>query len=93
MKKELHWLSVFDYANKEKHPIYVSQKLCEEKHVEISLIREEGRRHCVPIKDFTTFIYDHSLHHEKKKFLSLLFISFQCRRKCHTNDCFQINGK
>ena len=81
MKKELHWLSVFDYANKEKHPIYVSQKLCEEKHVEISLIREEGRRHCVPIKDFTTFIYDHSLHHEKKKFFVAIVYKLSVQKK------------
>ena len=26
-------ISVFGYENKEKHPIYVSKKCCEEKHV------------------------------------------------------------
>ena len=26
-------ISVFGYENKEKHPIYVSKKYCEEKHV------------------------------------------------------------
>ena len=81
MKKELHWLSVFDYASKEKHPIYVSQKLCEEKHVEISLIREEGRRHCVLIKDFTTFIYDHSLHHEKKTIFVAIVYKLSVQKK------------
>ena len=28
---------------KKKHPIYTSKKCCEEKHVDLSLIAEEGR--------------------------------------------------
>ena len=34
-------ISIFGYENKEKHPIYVSKKFCEEKHVDLSLIDEK----------------------------------------------------
>ena len=33
-KKNLIDISIFGYENKEKHPIYVSKKFCEEKHVD-----------------------------------------------------------
>ena len=51
-------ISAFGYENKEKHPIYVSKKCYEEKHVDLLLIREEGKRQYVLIKDFDTFMYD-----------------------------------
>ena len=38
-------ISLFGYENKEKHPIYVSKKCCEEKHVDLLLIAER-KRHC-----------------------------------------------
>ena len=50
--------SVFVYKNKKKRPTYVSKKSCEEKHVNLSLIGDEGKRHYVLIKDVNTFIYD-----------------------------------
>ena len=31
-------ISVFGYENKEKHPIYISKKCCEEKYVDLLLI-------------------------------------------------------
>ena len=63
-KKNSIDISVFGYVNKEKHPIYVSKKCYEEKHVDLLLIGEEGKRHYVLIKDFNTFMY--TLHHGKK---------------------------
>ena len=36
-------ISVFGYENKENHPIYVSKKCCEEKHVDLLLIGGEGK--------------------------------------------------
>ena len=54
-------ISVFGYENKEKHPIYVSKNFCEETHVDLLLIGEEGKRHYVVIKDFNTFMYDPTL--------------------------------
>ena len=61
-KKNSISISVFGYENqKKKHPIYVSKKLHEEKHVDLKLGGEEGKRHYVFIKDFNTFMYDHTL--------------------------------
>ena len=40
MKKKNSIGIVFGYENKEKHPIYVSKKCCEEKHVDILLFGE-----------------------------------------------------
>ena len=64
-------ISVFGYENKLKYPIYVSKKCCEEKHVDLLLVGKEGKRHYVFIKNFNTFMYDHTLH-----FLSSLFSGF-----------------
>ena len=74
-KKNSIDISDFGYENKEKHPIYVSKKCCEEKHVDLLLIGEEGKN-TVLIKDFDTFMYDHALHCGKKIFLPLLLTSF-----------------
>ena len=48
--------------------MYVSKKCCEEKHVDLSLIGEKGKRHNVLIKNFSTFMYDHTLHRGRKHF-------------------------
>ena len=37
-------ISVFGYENKEKHPIHVSKKYCEEKHVELILMGEGEKK-------------------------------------------------
>ena len=60
-------ISVFGYENKQKHPIYISKKCCEEKHVDLLLIAE-GKRHYRLIKDFNSFMYNHTLHRRKKHF-------------------------
>ena len=67
-KKNSIGMSVFGYENKEKPPIYVSKKCCEEKRVDSLLIREEGKRHYFLIKDFNTFMYEHTLHRGRKHF-------------------------
>ena len=66
-------ISVFGYENKEKYPIYVSKKCCEEKHFDLLLIGEEGKRHYVLIKDFNTFMYDHTLHRGKNIFVAIIY--------------------
>ena len=70
-------ISVFGHETKEKHPVYLSKKCCEDKHVDLLLIGEEGKKRYVPIKYLDTFMYNHTLHHRKKTFLLLLFASFQ----------------
>ena len=42
-KKNSIGISVFGYENKEKNPIYVSKKCCEERRVDLLLIGEKGR--------------------------------------------------
>ena len=59
-KKNFIGINVF---GNEKHPIYVSKKCWEKKHVDLLLIGEEGKGHYVLIKDCNTFMYDHKLHH------------------------------
>ena len=39
-KKNSISINVFGYQYKEKYPIYVSKQCCEEKHVDLLLIRE-----------------------------------------------------
>ena len=46
----------------------MSQKCFEEKHIDLLLIGEENEKHYVHIKDFNTFIYDHTLHRGRKHF-------------------------
>ena len=67
-------ISVFGYENKEKHPVYVSRKCCEDKHVDLLLIGEGEKKHYVLIKDFNTFMYDHTLHRERKHFAVIVYM-------------------
>ena len=71
-KKNSTDISVFGYENKEQHPIYVSKKCCKEKHVDLLLVEEKGKRHYVLIKDFNTFIYNHTLHCRKNIFIVII---------------------
>ena len=51
------------------------QKLfCEEKHVDLFLIGKEGKIHYVLIKDFDSFVYDHTLHRERKLFFVIFYM-------------------
>ena len=45
MKKITISISVFDDENKEKYPVYVSKRYCEEKHVDLLLIGEGEKKH------------------------------------------------
>ena len=51
------------------------KKCCEDKHVDLLLIREEGKRHYVLIKDFDTFMY-HTLHRRRKHFCRFCLQAF-----------------
>ena len=88
-------ISVFGSGNSEKHPIYVSKKCCEEKHVDLLLIGEEGNRHYVLIKNSHSFMYDHTLHCGKKHFCHYCLQDSSTEEilKRHIKDCFKISGK
>ena len=88
-KKNSIGISVFGYENKEKHPIYVPKKCCEKKeNVELLLIRAEGKRRYVLIKDFNTFMYDHTLHRGIKHFCHYCLQAFSIEEilKRHIKD-------
>ena len=89
-KKNSISIGVFGYENKEKHPIYVSKKCCEEKYVDLFLIGEEGTRRYVFIKDFNTSIYDHTLHRGRKYFCRHCLQAFSTEEvlKSLLKDCF-----
>ena len=42
-------------------------------HVDLSLIGEEDKRHYVLIKDFSTFMYDHTLNRGTKYFVVIFY--------------------
>ena len=46
------------------------------KNVDLLLIEEKGKRHYVFIKDFNTFMYDHSFHRGRKYFCRYCLQSF-----------------
>ena len=64
------------YESKEKYTIYVSKKFFEEKHNELFLIGKERKGQHVPIKDFNTFMYHHTLHCGRKHFLRYCLQAF-----------------
>lgn len=65
------------------------------RHIDLLLIAEKGPRLYLLIKDFTTFMYDHTLHCGRKHFCCYCLQAFSTTEilKCHMNDCFKINGK
>ena len=66
------------YENNVKYPIYVSKKCFEEKHVDLLLVGEERKN--VLIKDFNTFMYDHTLHRGRKKFCCYCLQDFSTKK-------------
>ena len=87
-------ISVFGYENKEKHPIYVPKKCCEEKHVDLLLTGEKGN---VLLKNFNSFMYDHDKnvffydHNGKNHFWCYFLQSFSTEEilNRHIKDCFK----
>ena len=59
-------LVVFGYENKEKHPIYVSKKCCEQKHVNLLLI--EGKKLCFHQRFQYIHVWSFPLHCGRKHF-------------------------
>ena len=94
-KKNSINISVFGYANKERHPVYLCIKkvlCCEEKYVDLLLISEEGKRHYVLIKDFNTFMYDYNLHRGRKHCCQYCLQAFSSEEilKSHIKDCYKL---
>ena len=60
--------------------LYV-KKSFEEKHVDLLLIGEEGKGSHVLIKNFNTFMCDHTLHCERKDFCRYCLQAFNTEKK------------
>ena len=73
--------------------------LCVRKYFQKTLwyiiIRKKRQKHYVLIKDFNTFMYDHTLHHGRKHFCRYCLQAFSTEEilKCHLNNCFENNSK
>ena len=91
-KKNSIGISVFGYENKEKNSIYLLRKCCKEKHVDLLLTGEESKRHYFLVKDFNTFMYDHTLHCGRKIFCRYCLQAFCAEKllKHHLKDCFKL---
>ena len=58
---------------RKKHPIYISKKCHEDKHVDLLLIGEKHKKYCVLIKDFNTFMYDDTLNRGENIFAIIVY--------------------
>ena len=73
MKKRIPSALVFLVMKiKKKHLTYISKICCEEKHFNLLLLGQEGKRNYVPIKYFNTIMYNHTLDHGKKNFFAII---------------------
>ena len=81
------------YDNKEISNLCV--KTLFQRHFDLSLIVEEGKRNYVLIKYFNSFMYDHALNRGRKQICRYCSQDFSIVEilKSHINDCFKINGK
>ena len=93
-KKSSISMNVFVDKIKEKYPIYVSKQCCEEKHIDLLLVGE-GEKLYVLLKDFNTFMFDHSLHCGRRHFCRCCSHAYITEEifKSPIKDSFKINGK
>ena len=59
------------------------------------MIGEKSKSHYVLIKNFSTLMCNHTLHHKRKHFCRFYLQTFSTEEilKHHFKDCFKINGK
>ena len=59
------------------------------------MIGEGEKKHYALTNNFSAFMYDHTLHRERKHFCHYCLQAFRTaeKLKCHIKDCFKINGK
>ena len=78
-------ISIFVYKNKEKYP----EKKC------WLIINWRRRKNTVLVNEFNRFMYDHSLHLERKQFCPYWLHAFITGEilKLHIKDCFKVNVK
>ena len=71
-----------------------SSKNTFKRYVDLLLIEKEDQSSYVLIKDFNTFMYNQTLHHDGKIFCRYCLQSLTIAKVLtnHVNDCFEING-
>ena len=96
MKKRILLPLAFLVIKTKRTPNLCLKKKCfAEKHVDLLLMGEEGKRYYVIINDFNALMFDDTLHCGRKLFCcycSLPFCAVEIL-KLHIKDCFKINGK
>ena len=58
---------------KTRYPIQVSKKYFEKKDIDLLLIGEENKKHYVVVKDFNTFMCNHTLHRGRNIFVVIVY--------------------
>ena len=86
-------INVFGYEKGQPFPIHISKEKFEDQ-MNLLLITEDEKKHCVLIKDFNAFMYDQSKHKERKHFCMYCLQCFSSERILanHANNCLTING-
>ena len=98
-KKNCIGISVFSYENKEKYPIYVSKKCCEEEHVDLLLTEEGKNTMFLSMISIDSCMIIHYITEENIFVVVVYMLSLQEILKCYIKDlklkfkCFKINGK
>lgn len=94
LKKNCIGISVFGYENRKIYPIYVS-KYAFKRHFDLVLIKDKDKLNDTLTKDFNRFIYNQTLHRNRKHFCRYCLQSFSTAEmlKRHTNDCCKVNGE
>ena len=81
-------VSIFWLLKSRKKSNICIKKCFEEKCIDLLIMGEEGKRHYVLIKDFNTFLCDHSIHRKRKHFCCYCLHAFNTEEilKCHIKD-------
>ena len=87
-------INVFGYENKNRFPLYVSQKVTKTT-LNLSLISEEEKQHYIWIKDFNRFMFKQNKCQQRQYFRRYCLQCFPMKEilNNHTPNCIVVNGK
>ena len=68
-------INVFSYENDLTYPVHISKQNFED-HMDLLLIKDENKSHCVYIKGFNKFMFLKTKYKNKKTLLQILFAIF-----------------
>ena len=95
MKKKIASALLFFVIKQAKLSNLSVKKYFQKDNVDLLLVGEEGKRYYILIKEFSTFMYDHTLHPGRKHFCRYCLQAFSTKEilKFHINDGFKANRK